>query len=84
MVRIGTSYEDLLAECGGLMGDKEKVVLNGGPMMGISQMSLRRAGGQGHERNNGAHRGYGKARGVPELYQVRELHRRLSNGAHAP
>ena len=40
MVRIGTSINELIERCGGLVGDKETVVLSGGPMMGISQMSL--------------------------------------------
>lgn len=40
MVRIGTSFAELIERCGGLAGDKEKVVLSGGPMMGITQMTL--------------------------------------------
>ncbi len=40
MVRIGTSFAELIDQCGGLAGDKERVVLSGGPMMGITQMTL--------------------------------------------
>ena len=41
MVRIGTSFEELLLECGGLKTDnKEMIVINGGPMMGITQSRL--------------------------------------------
>ncbi len=40
MVRIGTSFAELIEKCGGLAGDKERVVLSGGPMMGITQMTL--------------------------------------------
>jgi electron transport complex protein RnfC len=41
LVRIGTSFASVLEECGGLSQDKsELVVLNGGPMMGISQGTL--------------------------------------------
>ncbi len=40
-VRIGTSFTEVLEQCGGLKMDKrEVVVLNGGPMMGISQGTL--------------------------------------------
>ena len=40
-VRVGTPFEDVLSQCGGLKaseGDME--VLNGGPMMGIAQSNL--------------------------------------------
>lgn len=40
-VRVGTTFEDVLSQCGGLKtseGDME--VLNGGPMMGITQSTL--------------------------------------------
>ncbi len=41
MVRIGTTFEALIEECGGLKTDhKEMVVINGGPMMGITQPRL--------------------------------------------
>jgi len=40
MVRIGTGFQELLDQCGGLVEGKDKEVLNGGPMMGISQMNL--------------------------------------------
>ncbi|MBI5641862.1 MAG: electron transport complex subunit RsxC [Deltaproteobacteria bacterium] len=39
-VRIGTSFEEVINQCGGLTGEGEKEVLNGGPMMGIAQSSL--------------------------------------------
>jgi electron transport complex protein RnfC len=39
-VRIGTSFEDVLNQCGGIAQDGEREVLNGGPMMGISQTTL--------------------------------------------
>ncbi|HLA50993.1 MAG TPA: electron transport complex subunit RsxC [Thermodesulfobacteriota bacterium] len=40
LVRIGTSFEDVLNQCGGMAGEGEKEVLNGGPMMGIAQTTL--------------------------------------------
>ena len=40
LVRVGTSFADVIEECGGLKGSGEKEVLNGGPMMGIAQRSL--------------------------------------------
>lgn len=40
-VRIGTSFEDVLNQCGGITRDGEVEVLNGGPMMGIAQSTLR-------------------------------------------
>ncbi|MBI3753704.1 MAG: electron transport complex subunit RsxC [Deltaproteobacteria bacterium] len=40
LVRIGTSFEDVLNQCGGITKDGEREVLNGGPMMGISQTIL--------------------------------------------
>ncbi|MBI1911668.1 MAG: electron transport complex subunit RsxC [Deltaproteobacteria bacterium] len=39
-VRIGTSFEEVLNQCGGLNGTGETEVLNGGPMMGIAQSTL--------------------------------------------
>lgn len=39
-VRIGTSFEEILLQCGGITGEGEKEVLNGGPMMGIAQSNL--------------------------------------------
>ncbi|WKZ31713.1 MAG: electron transport complex subunit RsxC [Thermodesulfobacteriota bacterium] len=38
-VRVGTLFEEVIAQCGGLVG-KELEVLNGGPMMGNSQSTL--------------------------------------------
>ncbi|MEE9542488.1 MAG: electron transport complex subunit RsxC [Thermodesulfobacteriota bacterium] len=40
IVRNGTLLAELIDQCGGFTGDKETVVLSGGPMMGISQMTL--------------------------------------------
>ncbi len=39
-VRVGTSFEEVLNLCGGITGEGEKEVLNGGPMMGIAQSTL--------------------------------------------
>lgn len=39
-VRIGTAFEEVLNQCGGITGDGEREVLNGGPMMGIAQSTL--------------------------------------------
>lgn len=39
-VRIGTSFEEVINQCGGLAGDGEMEVLNGGPMMGVAQTTL--------------------------------------------
>lgn len=39
-VRVGTSFEDVLNQCGGITKDNERAVLHGGPMMGISQTTL--------------------------------------------
>ena len=39
-VRVGTSFEEVLALCGGITGEGETEVLNGGPMMGIAQSTL--------------------------------------------
>ncbi len=36
LVRIGTSFHELIEECGGFRGEKGKIV-NGGPMRGIAQ-----------------------------------------------
>ncbi len=38
-VRIGTPFEDVIAECGGLLGSPTKIIM-GGPMMGIAQYGL--------------------------------------------
>jgi len=38
-VRIGTLFGDIISECGGLLGNPEKIVA-GGPMMGIAQHTL--------------------------------------------
>ncbi len=41
LVRVGTSFEDVIMECGGIKpGAMEVEVLNGGPMMGITQSVL--------------------------------------------
>lgn len=40
MVRVGTSFGELIEQCGGMTGEGERAVLNGGPMMGISQSTL--------------------------------------------
>lgn len=39
LVRIGTSFEDMIEEAGGLTEDAGKVI-NGGPMMGIAQPNI--------------------------------------------
>lgn len=36
-VRVGTTFQNAIEQCGGIKKDGEMVVLNGGPMMGISQ-----------------------------------------------
>ena len=38
LVRLGTPFKDLIAFCGGLTDQASKII-NGGPMMGISQVS---------------------------------------------
>ena len=38
-VKIGTAFEDIIANAGGLVGDVKKIVM-GGPMMGIAQFDL--------------------------------------------
>ena len=38
--RIGTPFSELIARCGGMVEGPEKVVLNGGPMMGVAQTRL--------------------------------------------
>ena len=38
-MRIGTPLSHLLATCGGLSGDPAKIIM-GGPMMGVTQLSL--------------------------------------------
>jgi len=41
LVRIGTPFEDVIRECGGIKSSATEVeVLNGGPMMGITQSVL--------------------------------------------
>lgn len=40
LARIGTSFEDILNQCGGIINEGEKEILNGGPMMGIAQTTL--------------------------------------------
>jgi electron transport complex protein RnfC len=40
LCRVGTSFEEILRQCGGLKEEGEFEVLNGGPMMGIAQMQL--------------------------------------------
>jgi len=42
LARIGTTFEDLIAFCGGLEDDAAKCI-NGGPMMGVAQYSLEAA-----------------------------------------
>lgn len=39
LVRIGTSFDFLIQNCGGFAGEPEKVIM-GGPMMGIAQYTL--------------------------------------------
>jgi len=39
LARVGTSYADMLAFCGGTAGDVAKAI-SGGPMMGLAQASL--------------------------------------------
>lgn len=39
-VRIGTSFEEVISQCGGISANGEVEVLNGGPMMGIAQTTL--------------------------------------------
>jgi len=38
-VRLGTLFADIVSQCGGLLGNPEKIVA-GGPMMGIAQYTL--------------------------------------------
>ncbi len=40
MVRIGTSFKEVLEQCGGLKEDTDIEVISGGPMMGVSQTTL--------------------------------------------
>ncbi|MEK6759708.1 MAG: electron transport complex subunit RsxC [Deltaproteobacteria bacterium] len=40
LVRVGTSFEEVLGQCGGVVAEGEIEVLNGGPMMGIAQTAL--------------------------------------------
>ncbi|MFH1361839.1 MAG: electron transport complex subunit RsxC, partial [bacterium] len=39
LVRIGTSFKDIIDQCGGLTADAYQVIM-GGPMMGVAQASL--------------------------------------------
>jgi len=39
LVRIGTTFQDIVDQCGGLTTDAAKIIM-GGPMMGVSQASL--------------------------------------------
>ena len=39
LVRIGTTFQDIINQCGGLTADAAKIIM-GGPMMGVSQASL--------------------------------------------
>lgn len=39
-VRVGTSFEEVLGQCGGIIEGGEVEVLNGGPMMGVAQPTL--------------------------------------------
>jgi len=39
LVRIGTSFEEVIKHCGGFDGDIEKLI-SGGPMMGMAQFTL--------------------------------------------
>ena len=39
LVRIGTTFNDIIQQCGGLTEDAAKIIM-GGPMMGVSQISL--------------------------------------------
>ncbi len=39
-VRIGTSFEEVLNQCNGIIAKEEYEVINGGPMMGIAQTNL--------------------------------------------
>jgi electron transport complex protein RnfC len=39
-VRIGTTFEDILDQCGGIKQGGETAVISGGPMMGIAEKTL--------------------------------------------
>jgi len=39
LVRIGTTFKDIIEQCGGLTADAYKVIM-GGPMMGVAQYTL--------------------------------------------
>lgn len=39
LVKVGTSFNEIIEQCGGLSGNPEKII-SGGPMMGIAQFSL--------------------------------------------
>ncbi|KPJ66870.1 electron transporter RnfC, partial [candidate division WOR-1 bacterium DG_54_3] len=39
LVRIGTPFQDIISQCGGLTEDAYKIIM-GGPMMGVAQFSL--------------------------------------------
>ncbi len=40
IVKIGTSFKDVIAQCGGFTEDAPGKIIMGGPMMGISQFSI--------------------------------------------
>ncbi len=40
LVRIGTTFDEVISQCGGLVDGMEKEVLSGGPMMGVAQKTL--------------------------------------------
>lgn len=39
LIRIGTSFKDIIEQCGGFVGNPQKIIA-GGPMMGIAQFHL--------------------------------------------
>lgn len=39
-VRLGTTFEDVLSQCGGVVLDGEREIISGGPMMGVAQKNL--------------------------------------------
>lgn len=39
LVRIGTSFKEVIEQCGGFKGDPQKIIM-GGPMMGIAQHTI--------------------------------------------
>ncbi|MEE8184846.1 MAG: electron transport complex subunit RsxC [Thermodesulfobacteriota bacterium] len=40
ILRIGTSFKEAIENCGGMIEGGERVVINGGPMMGVAQTDL--------------------------------------------